>query len=140
MKKVKITGTTYGYNNNGRVEPKDRHSDPFYLDDEEAERLVSLGYAEIIGDGVATPQITEEEANTVENTHNTDHGLKEAETACIDECPDYSVSMKASELREIANRFGIRFKVGTSKEEMVAKLDEYFSGDDLVLSAEDPMA
>lgn len=61
MKKVKITGGTYGYHNSfGRLEPKNRKSEPFTLDDAEAERLVSLGVAEIVAEEVATPEFAGE--------------------------------------------------------------------------------
>lgn len=54
MLTVKIKSGTYGLNTGDRVIPKDRMSEPFSLDDAEAKRLVSLGVAEIITEGVAT--------------------------------------------------------------------------------------
>ena len=54
MRTVKIISGAYGLNTGDRVITKDRMSEPFSLDDAEAERLVSLGIAEIITEGVAT--------------------------------------------------------------------------------------
>lgn len=54
MLTVKIISGTYGCKIKGRIVPKDHTSEPFPLDDDEAKRLVSLGVAEIITDGVAT--------------------------------------------------------------------------------------
>lgn len=39
--------------------------------------------------------------------------------------PEYSVDMKATELREIGKLCGLTFKVGMTKEEMVAELDKH---------------
>lgn len=54
MLTVKIISGTYGCKIKGRIVPKDHTSEPFSLDDTEAKRLVSLGVAEIITEGVAT--------------------------------------------------------------------------------------
>ena len=54
MLTVKIKSGAYGLNTGDRVITKDRMSEPFSLDDAEAKRLVSLGVAEIITEGVAT--------------------------------------------------------------------------------------
>ena len=56
MLTVKIKSGTYGLNTGNRIVPKDRMSEPFCLDNTEAERLVSLGVAEIITEGVATDE------------------------------------------------------------------------------------
>ena len=54
MLTVKIISGTYGCKIKGRIVPKDLTSEPFELEDAEAKRLVSLGVAEIITEGVAT--------------------------------------------------------------------------------------
>lgn len=54
MLKVKIISGTYGHNTGKHIEPKDRTSEPFLLDKEEAKRLISLGVAEIATGDVAT--------------------------------------------------------------------------------------
>lgn len=54
MLTVKIISGTYGCKIKGRIVPKDHTSEPFSLDDAEAKRLISLGVAEIITEGVAT--------------------------------------------------------------------------------------
>lgn len=62
MLTVKIISGTYGHTikkkigdkTTTRIVPKNRMSEPFELEDAEAKRLVSLGVAEIITEGVAT--------------------------------------------------------------------------------------
>lgn len=44
--------------------------------------------------------------------------------------PEYSIEMKADELREIGKLYGLTFKVGMRKDEMVAQLDALFAGAD----------
>lgn len=151
MKKVRIIAGTYGYHNaRGRLEPKDRKSDPFFLDDTEADRLVSLGIAEIIAVGVATPKFDDETASTSENTSEAEGRKKGEESASGNtasgmlyaERPIYDGNTKASELREVGKNVGIKFSVGTTKEKMIAALDDYFDAylsDSPSLSAEEPL-
>lgn len=54
----------------------------------------------------------------------------EAELPAGVEIPEYSVEMKATQLREIGAEHGLSFPVGMTKAEMVAELDEYFSATD----------
>jgi hypothetical protein len=150
MKKVKIIGTTYGHHVNGRIEPKNRKSEPFYLDDAEADRLVSLGFAEIVEEGVATPSKDKKAANASENTPKVKNRAEDAEIALSDEGeipykerPKYNVNTKANELREIGKNIGISFPVGTSKDEMVKQLDAFFDDyfdEALDLIAAEPLA
>lgn len=149
MKKVKITGTTYGYHNNGRIEPKDRKSPPFMLDDAEAERLVELGVAEIVGEGVAMPVNDEKQVDASENTPEAEDRAEDAEIAQkgegdipYTERPDYDESTKVNDLREIAKKVGIKFSVGMKKEDMIAQLDEFFDDyfSEVDLAAAEPLA
>lgn len=41
--------------------------------------------------------------------------------------PEYNADMKADQLRAIGQQFGLTFKVGMKKTEMVAALDKYFA-------------
>lgn len=150
MKKVKIIGTTYGHHNNGRIEPKDEKSAPFMLDDAEAERLVSLGVAEIIEERVATSKNDEDAEDKGENIPEDENRDEDAEDALVDEKapayterPKYDGSTKVTELREIGKNIGITFPVGTTKEKMIEQLDAYFDDyfeEALDLAAEDPLA
>ncbi len=136
MRKVRIISGAYGHRNGNRIDTKDRRSEPFSLDDAEAARLVSIGVAEIVGEDVATPKIDEETVNTGENTPEDEESAEDAENALDDECdtgetpyterPEYSIETSATDLRKIAKEVGITFKVGTTKEDMVDELDEYF--------------
>ena len=143
MKKVKITGGTYGYHNSfGRLEPKNRKSEPFTLDDAEAERLVALGVAEIIAEEVATPEFAGEKGFPGKSLSENEEGEKNGKIPCA-ERPKYGENTKASELREIGKSVGVKFSVGTTKEDMIAKLDEYFDAcfsDSIDLTAEEPLA
>ena len=134
MKKIKIIGTTYGYHNKyGRLEPKDEKSEPFLLDDKEADRLVSEGLAEIVAEDVAMPEIDEEHTDASENTTEAENRAEDAEIAQrgedeipYTERPEYDENTKVNDLREIAKNVGIKFSVGMKKEDMIAQLDEFF--------------
>lgn len=96
---IKIVQGVYGHLVNGVVYPKDSRSVPFELTPEQEERLVKKGVAVYVDAG---------------------------RTALPDEVeaiPEYSVEMKANELRAIAEKMGLKFKPGTSKAEMVKMID-----------------
>ncbi|MBR6873029.1 MAG: hypothetical protein IKN17_05945 [Ruminococcus sp.] len=104
MTTVRVISGIYGLHIGGRLCPKNKESEPFEVDDREAERLVSLGVAEIVS--------TEEDAVNVP--------VEEPEDTELDDLSSKSVK----ELREIAKERGITFKVGTTKEEMVDTLSD----------------
>ena len=96
---IKIVQGVYGHLVNGVVYPKDSRSVPFELTPEQEEWLVKKGVAVYVDAG---------------------------RTALPDEVeaiPEYSVEMKANELRAIAEKMGLKFKPGTSKAEMVKMMD-----------------
>jgi len=72
--KVKIISGTYGHKVGKYIEPKDRTSEPFELEETEAKRLVSLGVAEIITEGVATGGNGEETNPPSVNPSNDENG------------------------------------------------------------------
>ena len=74
MLTVKIKSGAYGRNTGDRVITKDRMSEPFELEDAEAKRLVSLGVAEIITEGVATGGNGEETNPPSVNLSNDENG------------------------------------------------------------------
>ena len=86
--------------------------DPFSLSVEEEARLVARGVAEYvaetapIGFDETPPELPE---------------LPDGVTAI----PEYSAGMTAKELRDIGKMCGLTFKVGMSKEQMVAALDAH---------------
>lgn len=123
MLTVKIISGTYGCNIKGRIVPKDRMSEPFELENAEAERLVSLGVAEIITEGVATGGNGEETnppSVNPSNDENGENGENEGDME-IDGHLDAEQlrEMTVKELKALAEDMGIdtaKFKV---KEEYV---------------------
>ena len=100
MLTVKIISGTYGCKIKGRIVPKDLTSEPFELEDAEAKRLVSLGVAEIITEGVATGG-NDEETNppsvNLSNDENGSNGENEGEN-------DIVGHLDAEQLREMTNK------------------------------------
>lgn len=82
---------------------------PFSVAPEREAELVAQGIARY----VEPPKVEEQPAT----------GNTEGET----EIPKYSVEMKATELRAIGAQFGLTFKVGMTKDAMVAALDAHFA-------------
>lgn len=127
---IKIVKGTYGYlDKNGIVKGKTSKDEPFSLSKEEEERLVKRGVAKYV----------EAAEKYVEGDE-----LKELLDSVpgLDVVPEYNVDMKATELREIAKGLGLTFQVGTTKAEMVAKMDavieENMADDDMELPEFDP--
>lgn len=100
MLTVKIISGTYGCKIKGRIVPKDRTSEPFSLDDAEAKRLVSLGVAEIITEGVATGgngKETNPPSVNPSNDENDSNGENEGGN-------DIDGHLDAEQLREMTNK------------------------------------
>lgn len=170
MRKIKIISGVYGYRPAGSkyVEPKRAGDPPFTVEDEKATRLVAKKIAVYVDDitlikEVATAIIDTEDDKKVDNPFDetklptdeitatvvdTVDDINEETTLPTNEIttpeePVYNVDMKVAELREIMDECQLPFKVGMTKVDMVAALDEYFSddADDIdelpVISAED---
>lgn len=103
---IKIVCGVYGHYINGKVVPKDKNADPFELTPEQEARLVKQGIAVYI-DQPSEPDVAPDLP------------------AGVTGIPAYSADMKVAELREIGAMCGLTFKVGMSKAEMVAELDDY---------------
>lgn len=100
MLTVKIKSGTYGLNTGDRVIPKDRMSEPFSLDDAEAKRLVSLGVAEIITEGVATSGNGKETNPPSVNPSNDENGSNGENEGGN----DIDGHLDAEQLREMTNK------------------------------------
>ena len=100
MLTVKIISGTYGCKIKGRIVPKDRMSEPFSLDDAEAKRLVSLGVAEIITEGVATGGNGEETNPPSVNPSNDENGSNGENEGGN----DIVGHLDAEQLREMTNK------------------------------------
>lgn len=118
MLTVKIISGTYGCKIKGRIVPKDLTSEPFELEDAEAKRLVSLGVAEIITEGVATGgngKETNPPSVNPSNDENGSNGENEGEndiTGHLD--AEQLEEMTIKELKALATDMGIdtgKFKV-----------------------------
>ena len=120
---IKIVQGVYGFlDKNGIVRPKTEADEPFELTPEQEERLVNLGVAQYVGN-VKDEQEPEETAP--ENTEEVETE-DEQEPIGFDETPpveiplsDYSVK----ELRAIGKEYGLTFKVGTTKDDMVKAIE-----------------
>ena len=107
---IKIIKGVYGYMTPaGIVKPKTAEDAPFSLTAAQEKRLVDLGVAEYVA---AEPEAEPEDIMP---------DLPEG----VNGIPEYSVDMKADELREIAKEMGLTFKSGTSKAAMVEAMDKH---------------
>jgi len=142
MAKIKIKRGFYGLHTKFGVQAKGPNDEAFEVDDNEAKRLVDLGIAKYIGDTtVATGEESADEDNASVNPPEIEAPAEsEYEGDSVTDIPEYSIDSNASDLRAIAKSVGITFKVGTTKEDMVTALDEYFGVMDAPdLSAETPV-
>lgn len=110
---IQIVRGVYGYlDQDGIVRPKTEADAPFELLPEQEERLVRLGVAQYVGN----VKLTQDLADLTEAV-----GAIDIDEAPEEERPlsDYSVK----ELRELGKEYGLTFKVGMSKAEMVAAIE-----------------
>lgn len=115
---IKIVKGTYGYEDkNGIVKGKTSKDAPFSLSKEQEKRLVDLGVA----------VYTDEKAVETVEKHVDGAELEELLESMpgVEVVPNYSVDMKAAELREIAKGLGLTFPANTTKAEMVAAMDKH---------------
>ena len=108
MALIKIVKGVYGYLDGATVKPKTPKDAPFELNDKRA--------AELVADEVAV-YVTEDDEMLIDD---------ETGGVVVGMVPEYSVDMKAQELRDIAKEhMGLTFTVGTTKAEMVAAIDAH---------------
>ena len=117
MARVKITAGVFGWNRGQDYALVKAGDPPIEVDDALAQRLVTKGVAEYVTPSAAaeTPDLPDE-----------DHAVAEPAGKA------YHIGMTAKELREIGAGYGLTFKQGSSKAEMVEKLDALFA--DLALA------
>ena len=101
-------------NGGSRIVGMGPNDGPFSVDPEREAELVAKGIARY----VEPPKVEEQPAT------GTTEGSTEGEAVTV---PEYSAEMKATQLREIGAQFGLTFKVGMTKEAMVAALDAHFA-------------
>lgn len=103
---IRIVRGVYGYlDKDGIVRPKTEADAPFELTPEQEERLVRLGVAQYVGAVKSAQEPEESEAQ-----------VPTGERLLTD--------MSAKELRELGKDYGLTFKVGISKAEMVQAIEE----------------
>lgn len=111
---IRIIRGVYGFlDKDGIVRPKTGIDEPFSLSPEQEERLVRLGVAGYVG---------EREYNLPVEPESQEDSLDiEIEVEPEEERPlsEYN----AKELREIGAQYGLTFKVGTSKADMVKAIE-----------------
>ena len=96
---IKITAGVYGHYVGGKVIAKDATSAPFELTAEQEARLVGLGIAQYVDAPAIPAEIGEEEEKPLEE-------------------------MTAKELAELGAEYGLEFKKGTKKADMIAAIKE----------------
>lgn len=115
---IKIVRGVYGFmDDNGIVRPKTAADEPFELLPEQEERLVKLGVAEYVGkvENEQAPVETEQEEFVDEQAPIGFDEMPEEETALSE--------LSVKELRAIGKEYGLTFKVGTTKDEMVKAIE-----------------
>ena len=119
---IKMIRGVFGLPVNGIVKPMDKNSDPFEAGAEQEARLIRLGLAvRVDGEPVNAETVDTDAPIGFDEMP----PLPEGVTAI----PEYSVDMKATDLREIGAMCGLTFKVGMSKKDMVAALDAHFEAE-----------
>lgn len=98
MKTVKIIYGTYGYHSNGRVKPIRPGSEPIEVQDDEADRLVSLGVAEYVNDISNNENLNDDKEAQDEELISTHLDKAQLET------------MKLEDLKRLASDMGIDVK------------------------------
>ena len=119
MERIKITVGVFGWNH-GKYELVRAGDPPIEVDDALAQRLMEKGVAAYVTPPVDTQPVMEYDNQPAMET-----------AAAEPEGKAYHIGMTAKELREIGEGYGLKFKQGISKAEMVERLDALFVNLDL---------
>lgn len=125
MAKIRITTGVFGWNH-GTYELVKAGDPPIEVDEALAQRLVEKGVAAYVTPPVDTQPVMEYDTQPDEEP-----------AAAEPTGKAYHIGMTAKELREIAADYGLTFKQGISKAEMVEKLDALFADLDLAETEQD---
>lgn len=123
---IQIIRGVYGFvDKDGIVRAKTEADGPFELLPEQEARLVNLGVAEYVSGAKASQPILEEthgfdslDTESVEESNDID----DVEADIVEEVPLSEYSVK--ELRELGKEYGLTFKVGSSKADMVKAIEQ----------------
>ena len=125
MTRIKITAGVFGWNH-GKYDLVRAGDPPIEVDDALAQRLVEKGVAAHVTPSVDTQPVMEYDTpSDAENTVEEPVGKT------------YHIGMTAKELREIGAEYGLTFKQGIGKAEMVEKLDAHFADLNLAETEQD---
>ena len=127
---IKIISGVYGYDTGTTVVGKSVTDDPFLLEKEKAQRIIDLGVAVVVEPEEPNNQMHEndeqlqhEQPGTEENDEqfedNTEPsvGKTELKFAEVD-----LQNMTLQQLREFGEPFGVKYKVGTKKEDFIEEM------------------
>ena len=120
MANIKITVGVFGWNRGQKYDLVKAGAPPIEVGEALAQRLVEKGVAAYV-----TPPVDTQPVVVYDNRPDEEPAAAEPAVKA------YHSGMTAKELREIAAGYGLTFKQGTSKAEMVEKLDALFADLDL---------
>lgn len=131
---ILITNGTVIYNTGGTSVSLKASDGPQTLPEETEARLVAAGVAMYVG------KLAHAVATLPDNVNDDPEGDNLPDDASgsdgAQDRPEYSTNMKSAELRGLMEEFGLTYKVGMTKANMVAALDAYF--EDEVRDDEEP--
>lgn len=113
---IKMIRGVFGLPVNGIVKAMDKNSGTFEAGAEQEERLVRLGLAVKVEDGEPAPVETVDTTDPIGMDETPPEDIDEAEV--VEEIVDLT-TLSVKELRVIGKQYGLTFKVGMSKDEMV---------------------
>lgn len=119
---IKIVQGVYGFlDENGIVRPKTEADEPFELAPEQEARLVNLGVAQYVGNVKVEQEPEETAPEDTEQVETED----EQDPIGMDEMPaeEPLSNLPVKELREIGKEYGLIFKVGMTKADMVKAIE-----------------
>ena len=130
---IKIVQGVYGFlDANGFVRPKTEADEPFTLLPEQEARLVNLGVAQYVGNVKDEQEPEDTEEVDAENEQDPigfdetppsdfDDDAETDEAEIVEEIVDLA-TLNVKELRALGKEYGLTFKVGMSKDEMVTAI------------------
>lgn len=141
---IKIIRGNYGHVVGKSVHTKTPKDKPFEVDPKEAERLVELGIAKIVGAGAAVPAKGSldnddpfgDPADDIDapvslgDVEDEDDEDDDTEYGDGDEdgVPEYGEDNTKAELQAIANEYGIEVPPHANRAQLISALDEFFKG------------
>lgn len=115
---VKIVKGVYGFDTGKTVVGKSAKDEPFFLDEDKARRLFDLGVAEPVCDDAYPNSYV----YAVEEDVEMDEGVDEIHTEDMEELN--LAEMTLEELKEFAEPYGLKYKVGTKKADFIEQIRE----------------